>query len=145
MLNSSVSDIITSVERINMQTQQRIAVISSVITLATILTGSLAILSLFISSPRDIGPVGVTIWFLITFVFLGGIIGLSSYHYSKKKVDNKSGLGLVFKNSIRSGYVFAGLVVILLALQSLRMLSVGDTILFVLIALVMELYFRTKR
>lgn len=128
-----------------MQTQQRITVISSVITLATILAGSLAILSLFISSPRDIGPVGVTIWFFTTFVFLGGLIGLGTYQYSRRKVDNKSNLGTVFKNSIRSGYVFAGLMIILLALQSLRMLSLGDMILFVLIVLVMELYFRTKK
>lgn len=128
-----------------MQSQQRISVINSVVILATILTGSIAILSLFISTPRDIGPIGVTAWFLICFVFLGGVITEFSYFHGKKKVENKSQIGALYKNSIRGGFMLAALLVILLALQSLRMLSLGDTILFILVGLVIELYFRTKK
>lgn len=128
-----------------MPNQQRIAIINSVIILATILSGSIVLLSLFISSPRQIGPVGVTLWFVVGFIFLGGVLALGNYYYKKGKIDNKSQLNVIFKNSIRGGYLLSALLIILLALQSLRMLTIGDTVLFVLTILIVELYFRTRK
>jgi|GEM_PF-4194509 len=95
------------------------------------------------SSPRDIGPGGVTIWFVGLFVTLMTGLCLIRYLLARSRTLPDERLAL-YRQKLRSSTLIALFLTVALAMQSLRTLNVGDVLLFLLILAIIELYFRTK-
>ena len=118
-------------------------------------TGMLAIITLaalvvtigmlFVTSPTSVGPGGVTLWFIglllsLTSVFML-IIRVRTKKYTAGVNDaNQTGLIVQF----RASAVLAGALVSLLALSSLRTLSMRDVLLIAGVTAVIELFFYTS-
>lgn len=100
---------------------------------------------LLATSPRDIGAFGVTIWFLALFALFTAAITLIRYNWKRRSVPEAHERLRLFQKSLRTAVIVSLFVTVGLAMQSLRMLSMGDIILFLLTLGIIELYFRTKR
>lgn len=108
-------------------------------------SGAVAIFLLFATSPRDIGGLGVTIWFLAVFCSLTAAFTLLRYNFRRRQYPEVHERLVLYLKSFRSALVISAFLVVALAMQSLRMLNLGDVILFLLTLGIIELYFRTKR
>lgn len=100
---------------------------------------------LLATSPRDIGAFGVTIWFLALFALSTAAITLIRYNWKRRSIPEAQERLRLFQKSLRSAVIISLFITVGLAMQSLRMLSMGDIILFLLTLGIIELYFRTKR
>jgi hypothetical protein len=101
-----------------------------VLSLWTVVVISLLLL-LFHSNPESIGPIGVTIFFVLIFVALIttlALIKMIMLRTTKVTIEGLVGLSLI--------------PTILLALRSLRQLTALDVILIVLFALLVNFYIR---
>lgn len=115
----------------------------SIVLFTGIISGCLLLLSIILFSPSVIGPIGVTLWFVLLMIFLTSLFGLSFYIMQKKE-DSSQKLIKSFSSSIRVGFLLAFAITFLLALKSLRSLTFKDVILLILILFLVEIYFRTK-
>ncbi|MDP4038933.1 MAG: hypothetical protein Q8P54_03180 [bacterium] len=109
-----------------------------------VISGTITIMSLIIFSPSTIGAIGVTLWFVNLMIFLTSLLGLTFY-LSKNKATNNQMIIHNFNSSVRSGFLLSFAITFLLALKSLRSLTIKDVILLGLILLIIEMYFRTKK
>lgn len=100
---------------------------------------------LFATSPRDIGPFGVTIWFIALFILITLVVTLLRYRFSYRRHPELHQRVAIFKLSLRTSSVMGLFITVGFAMQSLRMLNLGDILLFLLTLAIIELYFRTKR
>lgn len=100
---------------------------------------------LFAVSPRDIGGIGVTIWFVALFVLLSSLVTLVRFAFKRRHFPELQERIALFRRSMRLGLVVGLFGTIALGMQSLRMLSVTDILLFLMTVGIIELYFRTKR
>lgn len=125
--------------------QHKTIVTLSVIVLATILTGVGTITTVVFSTPKDIGPGGVTFWFVALLLFMTGLLTLASFLWKMRKTKYREKSQLSLMTSLRTAFVVSFAAVVLLALQSLRSLNMRDVILFVLTVVIIEFYFRTRR
>ena len=90
-----------------------------------------------------IGPVGVTVWFLVAYATLSAVFTLAIFvakHYLRL---HTTAIGRL-RYSQRQGMLVAGLVVGCLALSSLKQLSWQDAILLGLILAIVEVYVRFR-
>ncbi len=120
-------------------------VILSVIVLVTALAGVGTITTVVFSAPKDIGPAGVTFWFIALMLFLMGIITIGSFlmKLRQTKYREKSQKALIA--SLRTAFLISFAAVGMLALKSLDSLNLRDVILITLTVMIVEFYFRTKR
>ncbi len=125
--------------------QHKTTVTLSVIALSTILAGVGVITTIVFSTPKDIGPGGVTFWFLALLVFSTGVISLTSFLLKMRKTAYRERSQSALIASLRTAFLVSFAGVVLLALQSLRSLNLRDIILFVLTVVIVEFYFRTRR
>lgn len=117
----------------------------SVAIFALILSCSVVAFLLLATSPRDIGAFGVTIWFISLFIGVTSAVLLIRYNFSRHRHPELQERFTVFKSSLRSSMIMGLFLSIGLAMQSLRMLNLGDILLFLLTIVIIELYFRTKK
>lgn len=101
------------------------------------------VLSVLVTNPLAIGPIGVTAWFLVLFVMLAawltiGLYALKSYFHLH---DNPAGR---LRYSRRQGMLLAGWIAGILALSSLDQLGVRDAILLGLLLGIIEVYVRFR-
>lgn len=115
----------------------------SMIVAATTGAFGLAILTLLITNPTQIGPFGVTLWFLILMFGVSGAFTLALY-YAKARLKLYEGPLTQLSNSRRQGLLLGLGVVVLLALSSLRQLNLRDVILVSVLLVLLEFYFRTR-
>lgn len=108
-------------------------------------SAALGIFLLLATSPRDIGALGVTVWFLALFGCCISALTLIRYNWKRRSVPELHARLELYRKCLRSAVVVSLFVVVALAMQSLRMLNAGDIILFLLTLGIIELYFRTKR
>ena len=103
----------------------------------------LILLSLFITNPAKLGPIGVTLWFVVFLTVLFAIFSLALY-FAKifLRVHETHSTRLRF--SMRQGLLIAFWVTPLLALSSLGQFSLKDAILLGLLLLLLELYVRLR-
>lgn len=101
--------------------------------------GLLALLaaSLFWVTPEALGPYGITVWFLLLFVAIWGLVsnlsyGLLSWAGGKDRLAR----------SLQYGGLTSGFIVLLAALNSLRQLDVKDIVLVSLLVLLTGFYLR---
>jgi len=117
----------------------------SVTIFALILSLSVVAFLLLATSPRDIGALGVTVWFIGLFVLATSSILLVRYNFGRHRHPEPQERFVVYKRSLRGSAVMGLFFAIALAMQSLRMLNLGDILLFLLTLAIIELYFRTKK
>ena len=108
---------------------------------------SAAVVGFFLlaTSPRDIGGLGVTLWFIALFVFITCSICLIRYIILRRSYPELQTRLLLFRRCFRFGLIAGLFLTVALAMQSLRMLSFTDVLLFLMTIGIIELYFRTKR
>ncbi len=109
-----------------------------------VVSGCLTGFLLFATSPRDIGALGVTLWFLGLFGLSLVSLTLLAYHWRQSRYPEIEARLALLRRCLRTATLIALFVTVGLAMQSLRMLSPGDILLFLLTLGIIELYFRTK-
>ena len=97
---------------------------------------------MFITTPESIGPVGVTLWFLLVFVALATLIMVVALGMPRKKVSDIAKPKLI--NAIRAALVPAGALTVLLGMSSLGSLGLVDVLLVLSVAGIIELYLYTS-
>jgi hypothetical protein len=101
------------------------------------------VLSLVMTNPLALGPVGVTIWFVLLFLVLASIWALGLYAAKVYLRLHASGAGRL-RYSWRQGLLVSAWLVSLLALSSLRQLGVLDAILLGILLVIVEVYVRFR-
>ena len=120
----------------------RIGVKISITVLALLIT--LLIISVFTASPDDLGPYGITIWFVVLFASLSGLLAVFLYWYkklAKRQLNPRQRL----LESVRQGILMSIFLISLLALNSLKQLSLRDVVLISLLLVLVEFYMRRMR
>ncbi len=115
--------------------------ISTVSTLGVI-TSALLCLALVATTPVNVGPLGVTAWFLLLLVALSCWVGLAIYVVVRKL--SKTAPSDLAASSWRRGLMVGGYVTILFALSSLRQLGTRDAILLLILLCLIEFYMVAK-
>jgi hypothetical protein len=116
----------------------------SLIGLWTALAGGGLIMSLILTNPAAIGPVGVTLWFLALLAAVTGILTILLYlakTYLHWHATSKQRLRYAFRQGLLIGFWGTSL----LALASLQQFNLRDGLLLGLILIVVELYMRLRR
>lgn len=98
--------------------------------------------SLFSTSPDQLGPFVLTLWFLALFVAISGAVTAALYSY-KRIIHKKSGGAM--RESLRQGVLSGIWLTSLLALSSLRQLSLRDVVLLAVLLILIEFYMRRSR
>lgn len=96
------------------------------------------------TTPREIGALGVTIWFVAVLCGMITLTSLIRYVIKARKITSDKKL-TTFRNIWRTSCLVGLFITIGLAMQSLRMLNLGDILLFLMTIAIIELYFRTRR
>jgi hypothetical protein len=100
-------------------------------------------LSVTVTNPETIGPVGVTLWFVVLFTCLASIASLLLYT-AKTFLHVHAAAPNRFRYSWRQGLLIGGWITGLLALSTLRQLGALDAILLALLLLIVEGYVRFR-
>jgi hypothetical protein len=101
------------------------------------------LLSILYTNPGEIGPVGVTAWFVI-FLSCAASIATLALHFSKAFLHvHATGVSRL-RYSWRQGFLIGGWVTGLLALSSLHQLTIPDGILLALLLVIVEIYVRFR-
>jgi hypothetical protein len=103
----------------------------------------LILLSLFVTNPAKLGPIGVTLWFVVLLSVLSAIFSLALY-FAKIFLKVHENHSTRLKFSMRQGLLMACWVTPLLALSSLGQYSLKDAILLGLLLLIIELFVRLR-
>lgn len=98
--------------------------------------GAVCFLALIATNPSSVGPIGVTIWFLLLFAALSSLAALVSYLVANSITKNEASKSAAW----RRGFFIGGYITILLALSSLQQLNLRDGILLALLLLLAEFY-----
>ena len=125
--------------------KKRATVYLVAISAVLIITAVLLVLSLFTTNPTRLGPAGVTFWFINALVMVSALITIVSFKFKTRNLKNQDNQMALFKSSLRFGSLVGFSIVGLLALSSLRSLSWRDILLFILIVIVVEVFFRTRK
>ena len=102
----------------------------------SILAGLVCLITLIAISPSTIGPIGVTLWFLMLLAALSSFAALVSYLVAKTASKNQASKPAAW----RRGFFIGGYITILLALSSLQQLNFRDAILLALLLVLAEFY-----
>lgn len=114
-------------------------VIISIVAFVSLAVFAVAIL---MTNPTKLGPGGVTFWFIDVLLMISSITTLSLYLARRNSAESKKRLLL---SSARTGSILAFSLTLLLALSSLRSLNWRDIILLLLLIILVEVFFRTRR
>ena len=106
---------------------------------------SFVVLVLLNFTPRELGPAMVTFWFVSVLVALTSMVTVIDYALKLRKENNRMQPRKILLASLRTGFLVGFTLTLLLALSSLRSLSLRDIILFVLTVVLIEFYFRTRK
>lgn len=117
----------------------------SIIVICTAVAGAATLMTIFSTSPKTVGPSGVTFWFIGLLVFLTGLFCLSLYTFKRRVMHLSRDTKLLLNSSFRASSLVAFAVVIFLALKSLGSLTLKDVILIGLTLVLIEFYLRIRR
>lgn len=101
------------------------------------------LLSVLLTNPLSIGPIGVTLWFVVLYLGLSAVFALALYG-AKTFLRIHSASAARLRYSWRQGLLVSGWVAGLLALNTLRQLSGLDAILLAILLLIVEVYVRFR-
>lgn len=105
--------------------------------------GVALIVSLVITSPVAIGPVGVTLWFIAVLTEAAVVATLALYGI-KTYLHLHATQAIRLRYSWRQGWLIGGWAAGLLALNSLQQLGIKDAILLGLLLSIVEVYVRLR-
>ena len=125
--------------------KKRATVYLVAISAVLIITAAVLVLSLFTTNPTKLGPAGVTFWFINALAMVSSLITIISFKLKSRNLKNKDNQLALFRSSLRFGSLLGFSIVGLLALSSLRSLSWRDILLFALIVIVVEVFFRSRK
>jgi hypothetical protein len=100
-------------------------------------------LTMTLTNPLTIGPIGVTLWFLLLFTDVAALVTVGLYGL-KRYLKIHSSARNRLRYSWRQGLLVAGFTVGVLALSSLHQISLRDVVLLGLIAVIIEGYVRLR-
>ena len=109
----------------------------------SIVSGFFLMLSLVRTNPALIGPVGITVWFLILFSWIFSVSTVALFG-AKSYLKVHGTWRQRFRYSRRQGVLTAGWLIGILAFSSLRQLSWQDVILTGLLLVFIEAYVRLR-
>lgn len=98
------------------------------------------VLSMFITNPDQLGPFGITIWFIGLFIALANLATLGLSQLARWR-----GSSLPLAIGIRQGVLTSLWLTALLALSSLHQISLRDVVLISLLVVLIEFYMRRIR
>ena len=98
---------------------------------------------MFVTTPLQLGPLGVTLWFVILFWNVAAIVTLILY-VSKSYLHVHAAGPVRLRYSWRQGLLIGGWVTGLMALSSLHQLGLLDAILLALLLGIVEVYVRFR-
>ena len=110
--------------------------------IVALVTFVLLVVSVVATNPTKLGPGGVTFWFINLLLLITSSVSFGLYMNRVNKAESKSKL---LNSSVRTGALVGFSLTLLVALSSLRSLSWRDIILLLLLVVLVELYFRTRR
>lgn len=93
-------------------------------------------------TPAELGPFGITIWFVLFLTALGSLLTLT-IHQIKRVLGKKS--NQLFTNSLRQGVLMGIWLTALIALNSLRQLGVKDIVLVSILVVLIDFYLRKAK
>ncbi|MBI4100996.1 hypothetical protein HY441_00800 [Candidatus Microgenomates bacterium] len=112
----------------------RTTLLITIVLIAALLVSTLA------TNPDRLGPFGITLWFVGLLFALGGILTIVFYHL--KRMFVREDKALVFTHALRQGILAATWLTALIALNSLRSLSLKDIVLVTILVALIEFYLR---
>ena len=101
------------------------------------------VISLMYTNPVAIGPIGVTVWFVVFFAAMAAWFSLAFYLAKSFMHVHATGVARL-RYSWRQGLLLSGWGTGLLALSSLRQLGLLDAILLGLLLVIVEIYVRFR-
>ncbi len=100
-------------------------------------------LSLILTNPQALGPVGVTLWFVVAYSGIASVFALTIYAAKSYLRLHSTGAGRL-RYSWRQGLLIAGWLIGLLCLSSLHQLGLLDAILLGILLVIVEVYVRFR-
>ncbi len=101
------------------------------------------VLSLILTNPLTIGPLGVTAWFVALLGVIAGLATLGLYAAKTYLRLHTTGAARL-QYSWRQGLLLSGWIVGMLSLSSLRQLGILDAILLGILLVIVEVYVRFR-
>jgi len=101
------------------------------------------VFSLILTNPLVLGPVGVTLWFVLVYTALASLVTLGLYAAKTYLRLHSTGAARL-RYSWRQGLLVAGWLAGLLALSSLNQLGLLDAILLGILLVIIEVYVRFR-
>jgi hypothetical protein len=115
----------------------------SILIIWSLVSAAGLVASLVVTNPAAIGPLGVTLWFVVLFLGLAAIFTLGFYGAKRFLRLHVTALSRL-RYAWRQGLLVSGWVAGLLALSSLRQLGWLDAILLALLLVIVEVYVRFR-
>lgn len=115
----------------------------SLLVVWSLVAGVALIVSLFATNPLAIGPIGVTLWFILLLSGLSAILALALYGAKTFLHVHTTGASRL-RYSWRQGMLGAWWVTGVLALSSLHQFNLRDAILLGLLLAIIEVYIRFR-
>lgn len=100
--------------------------------------------SLFLTTPKSIGPLGVTLWFIILLASLASLLACGLFRIKQRSPRVQNTEEKLLQNSWRQGWIIAGAAVAILALSSLKQLTLRDAGLIIVIMVAVEIFLRSR-
>lgn len=102
----------------------------------SIVAGAVCLLALVATNPASIGPIGVTLWFLVLLAALSSFAALICFLVANAFTQKQASKPAAW----RRGFFIGGYITVLLALSSLQQLNLRDGILLALLLVLAEFY-----
>jgi hypothetical protein len=116
----------------------------SLLGMIALVGGAVSLLSLFVTNPTQLGPFGVTLWFIILAAALSSALSLG-FFWVASKIKTDPTVQPKLSSAWRRGILLGGWASVLLGLSSLGQLSPKDIILTGLLVLLIEFYADTRK
>ncbi len=114
------------------------------IVLGTLASGVVGIGVMMATTPKHLGPSGVTFWFIDALIFVVGCLCIALITVKIWLLHGRDNLNRTVNSSFRTAFLTGLGLMTILALRSLGTLSIKDIVLLALVLLLIEFYLRTR-
>lgn len=114
--------------------------LKTTLTLATGLAVAL-LLTAALAAPDDLGPFGITLWFIGFLFASGGFLAVGLYEL-RHLIHRRQPREMIFATSLRQGLLVGAWLTALIGLNSLRQLGLKDIVLVSVLIGLIEFYLR---
>jgi len=122
--------------------KNKVSALIVLLSVVAFVSSAIFVVAILMTNPSKLGPGGVTFWFIDVLLVISSVTTLSLYLARRNKAESKKKLLL---SSARTGSILGFSLTLLLALSSLRSLNWRDIILLLLLVVLVEVFFRTRR